>query len=201
MTDQTPQGGLYGPQSAPDDSRAAEGATKAGDGRTAARDGLREQYAARAFNAVAPALKVHDRWLPLSVRRAVADAVLAVRDAELEQLRAERDDARATIARVTAVRDQLADLARDFLDPDPCEYDHHGYCQAHGYLGGEPHTCPHKRARALLGVLDQQPAPRRYPITGHAYQGAGHLHPCTAEGYGICGVTEYDHQKTERDGR
>ncbi|MFD9763213.1 DUF6085 family protein [[Kitasatospora] papulosa] len=37
---------------------------------------------ALAFNAVLPALKAHDQWLPLSVRQAVADAVLAAVDTE-----------------------------------------------------------------------------------------------------------------------
>jgi hypothetical protein len=37
---------------------------------------------ARAFNAVAPALKAHDQWLPLSVRQAVAEAVLSAVDAD-----------------------------------------------------------------------------------------------------------------------
>ncbi|MEV5944661.1 hypothetical protein, partial [Streptomyces sp. NPDC051994] len=46
---------------------------------------------ALARNAVGPALKAHGEWLPLSVREAIADAVLAVRDEELEQLRKERD--------------------------------------------------------------------------------------------------------------
>jgi hypothetical protein len=35
---------------------------------------------ALAFNAVAPALKEHDQWLPLTVRKAVAEAVLAAVD-------------------------------------------------------------------------------------------------------------------------
>jgi hypothetical protein len=34
------------------------------------------------LNAVAPALKAHDQWLPLSVRKAVADAVLAAVEGE-----------------------------------------------------------------------------------------------------------------------
>lgn len=52
----------------------------------------------------------------------------------------------------------LLGLIRDFLDPDPCQFDHHGYCQAHGYLGGEPHSCPHGRARKLLTALNDEPA-------------------------------------------
>lgn len=38
-------------------------------------------------------------------------------------------------------------ILRDLLDPDPCWYDHHGYCQAHS-LHERP--CPHERARDLL---------------------------------------------------
>jgi len=41
----------------------------------------------------------------------------------------------------------LRGLVADFVDPDPCEYDHNGYCQAHS-LHGRP--CPHERAKALL---------------------------------------------------
>ena len=36
-----------------------------------------QQRRAAAFNAVGPTLQAHDRSLPLSVRRAIADAVLA----------------------------------------------------------------------------------------------------------------------------
>lgn len=35
---------------------------------------------ALAFNAVAPALREHDQWLPLSVRKAVAESVVAAVD-------------------------------------------------------------------------------------------------------------------------
>lgn len=50
-------------------------------------------------------------------------------------------------------RDQLTALVRDFLDPDPCRLDHHGYCQAHLWMcGGSP--CPHARAREALAALD-----------------------------------------------
>jgi hypothetical protein len=37
---------------------------------------IRQQIRAVAFNAVAPALKRHDEWLRLTVRRTIADAVL-----------------------------------------------------------------------------------------------------------------------------
>ncbi|MFJ6066551.1 hypothetical protein ACIQHU_26345 [Streptomyces tendae] len=41
---------------------------------------MTDQRRARAFNAVGPALSAHDQWLPLSVRQAVADAVLDALD-------------------------------------------------------------------------------------------------------------------------
>jgi hypothetical protein len=41
----------------------------------------------------------------------------------------------------------LRGLVADFVDPDPCDYDHNGYCQAHS-LHGRP--CPHERAKTLL---------------------------------------------------
>ena len=40
---------------------------------------------ALACNAVGPALKAHDQWLPLSVRQAVAEAVLAAVDGAEEE--------------------------------------------------------------------------------------------------------------------
>lgn len=43
----------------------------------------------------------------------------------------------------------LLNLIEDFVDPDPCWYDHHGYCQAHGWVATDP-ACPHARAKALL---------------------------------------------------
>lgn len=52
--------------------------------------------------------------------------------------------------------ERLAALVRDFLDPDPCWLDHHGYCQAHGWLCEGP--CPHGRARQVLAEYDAAPA-------------------------------------------
>jgi hypothetical protein len=52
----------------------------------------------------------------------------------------------------------LAALVRDFLDPDPCRLDHHGYCQAHSWMCGGS-RCPHARAREVLAEIDsEQPA-------------------------------------------
>lgn len=45
----------------------------------------------------------------------------------------------------------LLDLIRDLADPDPCWYDHHGGCQAHGYLSLERgERCPHAVAKELI---------------------------------------------------
>lgn len=43
---------------------------------------------------------------------------------------------------------RLRVLVDDFTDPDPCHYDHHGYCQAHMWFATEP-RCPHARARDI----------------------------------------------------
>ncbi|WP_346921316.1 hypothetical protein [Glutamicibacter creatinolyticus] len=46
---------------------------------------------------------------------------------------------------------QLRQLVRDMTDPDPCWFDHHGGCQAHGYLELKPgELCPHDEAKQLL---------------------------------------------------
>lgn len=50
----------------------------------------------------------------------------------------------------TAYAEALA-LIRELVDQDDCWFDHHGGCQAHGYLGLEPgEKCPHAEAKALL---------------------------------------------------
>lgn len=49
---------------------------------------------------------------------------------------------------VHAPRELLAALA----DPDDCYFDHHGGCQAHGYLSLEPgELCPQAELKALIG--------------------------------------------------
>lgn len=42
-------------------------------------------------------------------------------------------------------------ILRDLVDPDPCYFDHNGYCQAHGYSP----PCAHARARDHLAALAQ----------------------------------------------
>lgn len=58
---------------------------------------------------------------------------------------------RAAIKELAAEVLQLRQLVQDFTDPDDCELDHHGGCQAHGYLSLEPgELCPHAESRQLI---------------------------------------------------
>ena len=44
-------------------------------------------------------------------------------------------------------------LIADLADPDNCWFDHHGGCQAHGYLSLEPgEKCPQQEAKELLAA-------------------------------------------------
>ena len=46
-----------------------------------------------------------------------------------------------------------ADLLESLLDEDPCYRDHHGGCQAHGFLSLQPHEgCPVQEAKDLLAA-------------------------------------------------
>ena len=57
------------------------------------------------------------------------------------------------ICDLRAGRVVLLRLVRDLLDSDDCWFDHHGGCQAHGYLSLEPgEQCPHAEAKALLAA-------------------------------------------------
>lgn len=58
------------------------------------------------------------------------------------------------------LREQLAvvrDLVGDLALPDPCDLDHHGYCQAHGWTYTEP-ACPMVRAAELGLIPDDEAA-------------------------------------------
>jgi hypothetical protein len=47
--------------------------------------------------------------------------------------------------------EQIKQLLADLIDPDDCWFDHHGGCQAHGYLSLKPgEKCPHAEAKELL---------------------------------------------------
>lgn len=44
---------------------------------------------------------------------------------------------------------EVTKLVADLTDPDDCQFDHHGGCQAHGYLSLEPgEMCPQLEAKA-----------------------------------------------------
>ncbi|MFG1683528.1 hypothetical protein ACGFNP_25390 [Nonomuraea sp. NPDC049269] len=50
-----------------------------------------------------------------------------------------------------------AELLDALTDPDECWFDHHGGCQAHGYLSLEPgERCPQAEARELLAALPER---------------------------------------------
>lgn len=49
------------------------------------------------------------------------------------------------------------ELLRSLTDPDEYWFDHHGGCQAHGYLSLEPgEKCPHAEAKEFLAAHDKQ---------------------------------------------
>lgn len=59
-------------------------------------------------------------------------------------------------ARADAAEEQLRKaltLIGDLVDADDCWFDHHGGCQAHGYLSlGEGEKCPQQEAKELLAA-------------------------------------------------
>lgn len=44
---------------------------------------------------------------------------------------------------------ELEELVKQLADPDPCWFDHHGHCQAHGWPYTDP-TCPDGRANKMF---------------------------------------------------
>ncbi|MGW1492594.1 hypothetical protein [Streptomyces sp. NPDC002402] len=68
---------------------------------------------ALAFNAVGPALNEHGAWLPPTVRQAVADAVLAAVDTELQQLREQLAEARTALRIAEGDRDAAVEQAEE----------------------------------------------------------------------------------------
>lgn len=53
---------------------------------------------------------------------------------------------------------EVTALVSDLTDPDGCSYDHHGGCQAHGYLSLQPgEMCPQLEAKAW--VHNHRPTP------------------------------------------
>lgn len=96
-----------------------------------------------------------------------AEAVLAKRtnlNARIESLEVERDEymglarrRRDAFVEAATERDELRAIVRDLSEHEdqPCQFDHHGYCQEHGWLETDP-PCPIPRARAALGLLPSQ---------------------------------------------
>lgn len=65
-----------------------------------------------------------------------------------------RPDAEAVLDALTAAGwrpdgTALLSLIEDLTDDELCWFDHHGYCQAHGWMATDP-ECPDARAQKLL---------------------------------------------------
>lgn len=56
--------------------------------------------------------------------------------------------------------ERMAECLRDMVDEDPCDFDHHGGCQAHGYISlGPGEECPHAEAKRILDQIDADDRP------------------------------------------
>lgn len=50
-------------------------------------------------------------------------------------------------------REQITQVLLDLVDPDDCWFDHHGGCQAHGYLSLKPgELCPVAAAKRWIAA-------------------------------------------------
>lgn len=121
---------LNGPQSGAQPRGPVDWARQqAAEREAAASDPAWNTLRARAFNAVQPALRQAGEWLPLSARRAVADAVLAELKPEIDfwaeaaaRAAKERDTACAALNRLSNLADRIddecaAEEAEDGLTP------------------------------------------------------------------------------------
>ncbi len=64
--------------------------------------------------------------------------------------------ANAALSRAAAPEEveKVRQMVCDLIDPDDCWFDHHGGCQAHGYLTLNPgELCPHMEAKQWLGAF------------------------------------------------
>jgi hypothetical protein len=94
------------------------------------------------------------KWALVLADAGTADERIVVRsisDDDAEFIAHARTDIPALLAMVREQRERLdtADaLIRDLTDSGDCSFDHHGGCQAHGYLSLEPgETCPQQDAK------------------------------------------------------
>ncbi len=76
------------------------------------------------------------------------------------------------------------DLLNDLVDPDPCWFDHHGGCQAHGYISLQPgEVCPEEATKRLIADSPRVPPDRLnlwHTVTVHA-SGWHMAHPITCD--------------------
>lgn len=75
-----------------------------------------------------------------------AEARAKAANNELNHVIDERDDANDLVCKLRAVLE-------DLTFADDCQYDHHGFCQAHNWFKVEP-RCPQVRAKEALGYAD-----------------------------------------------
>lgn len=87
----------------------------------------------------------HTDW----IERTVAKDADVLEEWIEEARRLAKSSKTATEEREAAELEPLTDLVKDLTDPDPCFFDHHGYCQAHGWMATDP-ACPHGRAHTLF---------------------------------------------------
>ncbi len=72
----------------------------------------------------------------------------------LEQTAEKLGAAKARISTLEALTDQLAELVDALRDTTgECDFDHHGYCQAHMWFAVDK-RCPHPRATAALRAYE-----------------------------------------------
>lgn len=91
----------------------------------------------------------------LNLRGTARVAERESREANVRIRELERDLKRARAH--TPELEQLRRLVRDFTDTGDCWLDHHGGCQAHGYLEPEQgEVCPHAQARQLITAWEQE---------------------------------------------
>lgn len=81
------------------------------------------------------------------------EACLGLSHRREDKFKEQRDEARASLAERDAKIKSITTLLSELTDPDDCWFDHHGGCQAHGFISLNPgETCPHADAKALIAA-------------------------------------------------